>query len=148
MELILLEKIVNLGNLGDKVTVSPGYGRNFLIPKGKAVRATAEKLAEFEQRRADLEKKAAEIVAAAQAQAQAIANLSVSIARKAGDEGRLYGSVGAKDIADAVTAAGVAVEKHQVRLPNGALRSVGEYEIKIHLHADQDAVLSLKVVGE
>lgn len=148
MEIILLEKIVNLGNLGDKVTVSPGYGRNYLIPKGKAVRASAEKISEFEQRRAELEKKAADILALAQAQAQTIANLNISISRKAGDEGKLYGSIGAKDISDAVSAAGVALEKSQIRLPNGALRNVGEYEIKIHLHADQDATLNLKVVGE
>ncbi len=148
MEIILLEKIANLGNLGDKVTVRPGYGRNFLIPKGKAVRATDEKLAEFEQRRADLEKKAAAEFAAAQARAEAISKLDVKITQKAGEEGRLYGSVGTKDIADAVTAAGVELHKHEVRLPTGAIRQAGDYEIKLHLHADLDATLALKIIGE
>ncbi len=148
MEIILLEKIAKLGNLGDKVTVKPGYGRNFLIPKGKAVRASAEKLAEFEQRRAELEAKAAAELAAAQARAEALAKLAVTITQKAGEEGRLYGSVGAKDIADAITAAGVKVEKNEVRLPNGPIRQVGDYEIKLHVHADLDAVVALKVVGE
>lgn len=148
MEIILLEKIAKLGNLGDKVTVKPGYGRNFLIPKGKAVRASAEKLAEFEQRRAELEAKAAAELAAAQARAEVLAKLAVTITQKAGEEGRLYGSVGAKDIADAITAAGVKVEKNEVRLPNGPIRQVGDYEIKLHVHADLDAVVALKVVGE
>lgn len=148
MEIILLEKIAKLGNLGDKVTVSPGYGRNFLIPKGKAVRASAEKLAEFEQRRAELEKKAADVLAAAQSRANALANLNITITQKAGDEGRLYGSVGAKDIADAVTSAGVELQKQEVRLPTGPIRNIGDYEIKLHLHADLDAVLALKIAGE
>jgi large subunit ribosomal protein L9 len=147
MEIILLEKIAKLGNLGDKVTVKPGYGRNFLIPKGKAVRATAEKLAEFEQRRAELEKKAADEFAAAQARAEAFSKVTVTVAQKAGEEGRLYGSVGAKDIADAATAAGVKLEKHEVRLPGGPIRQVGDYEIKLHLHADLDGVLALKVTA-
>lgn len=148
MEIILLEKIANLGNLGDKVTVSPGYGRNFLIPKGKAVRASAEKLAEFEQRRAELEQKAAANLAAAQARADALAKLNLTITQKAGEEGRLYGSVGTKDIADAVVAAGVELDKNEVRLPSGPIRHVGDYEIKLHVHADLDAILALKVVGE
>lgn len=148
MEIILLEKIAKLGNLGDKVVVKPGYGRNFLIPQGKAVRATAQKLAEFEQRRAELEAKATAELTAAQARAEAIAKLAVTIAQKAGDEGRLYGSVGAKDIADAVTKGGVNVDKSEVRLPGGPIRQVGDYEIKLHVHADVDAVLALKVVGE
>lgn len=148
MEIILLEKIANLGNLGDKVTVRPGYGRNYLIPKGKAVRASAEKLAEFEQRRADLEKKAADSLGAAQARAEALGNLKITIAQKAGEEGRLYGSVGTKDIADAVTAAGLELHKHEVRLPTGAIRTVGDYEIKLHVHTDVDATLSVSVVAE
>jgi large subunit ribosomal protein L9 len=148
MEIILLEKVANLGNLGDKVTVRPGYGRNFLIPKGKAVRATAEKLAEFEQRRAELEKKASAELAAAQARAEALGKLRVSIAQKAGDEGRLYGSVGTKDIADAVTAAGVAVEKQEVRLPSGPLRAIGDYEIKLQIHGDVTASVALSIVAE
>jgi large subunit ribosomal protein L9 len=148
MEIILLEKIAKLGNLGDKVSVKPGYGRNYLIPQGKAVSATAEKLAEFEQRRADLEKKAAADLAAAQARAETIGNTPVTIAQKAGDEGRLYGSIGTRDIADAATKAGIKIEKQEVRLPAGAIRHTGDYEISIHLHGDVNATLSLKVVAE
>ena len=148
MEIILLEKIANLGNLGDKVIVKPGYGRNFLIPKGKAVRASAAKLAEFEQRRAELEQKAAASLSAAQARAEALANLNITIAQKAGEEGRLYGSVGVKDIADAVTAAGVELQRNEVRLPTGPIRHTGDYQVKLHIHADLDAVVNVKIVGE
>ena len=148
MEIILLEKIANLGNLGDKVVVKPGYGRNFLIPKGKAVRASAEKLAEFEQRRAELEQKAAASFAAAQARAEVLSKLNVTIAQKAGEEGRLYGSVGVKDIADAVTAAGVDLNRNEVRLPTGPIRHTGDYEVKLHIHADLDAVVAVKIVGQ
>jgi large subunit ribosomal protein L9 len=148
MEIILLEKIAGLGNLGDKVAVKPGYGRNYLIPQGKAVAATAEKLAEFEKRRAELEKKAAEDLAAAQARAEAISKLAVKIVQKAGEEGRLYGSVGTKDIAEAVTAAGVSLEKHEVRLPSGAIRQAGDYEIAVQLHSDVVAHVALSIVPE
>jgi large subunit ribosomal protein L9 len=148
MEIILLEKIPNLGNLGEKITVKPGYGRNYLIPQGKAVAASAEKLAEFERRRAELEKKASEALAAAHARAEAVSQLTLTIAQKAGEEGRLYGSVGTQDIANAITAAGVKVEKQEVRLPHGAIRQVGDYEIKLHFHGDVDATLALKVVPE
>jgi large subunit ribosomal protein L9 len=148
MEIILLEKVPNLGSLGDKVTVRPGYGRNFLIPHGKAVAATPEKIKQFEERRAELEKKAADVLAAAQSRAASIAALSVTIAHKAGDEGRLYGSIGTRDIADAVTAQGIEVEKGEVRLPNGAIRQIGDYEIGIQLHGDVTAVLKLAVVAE
>jgi large subunit ribosomal protein L9 len=148
MEIILLEKIANLGNLGDKVTVKPGYGRNFLIPKGKAVRASAQKLAEFEQIRAEMEQKAANNFAAAQARAESLAKLSVTIIQKAGEEGRLYGSVGAKDIADAVTSAGVKVIKNEVRLSTGAIRQTGDYEVQVHVHPELNAVVSIKIIGE
>ena len=148
MEIILLEKIANLGNLGDKVTVKPGYGRNFLIPQGKAVRASAEKLAEFEQRRAELEQKAIAVLAAAKARAEALAKLSVVIKQKAGEEGRLYGSVGVKDIADAVTAAGVQLNKNEVRLLSGPIRHTGDYEVKVHLHADLDGIVPVKIAPE
>jgi len=148
MEIILLEKIAKLGNLGDKVTVKPGYGRNFLIPQGKAVRASAEKLAEFEQRRAELEQKATTEFTAAQARAEALANVNVTITQKAGEEGRLYGSVGVKDIADAVTAAGVELHKKEVRLPTGPIRHTGDYDVKLHIHADLDAIVTVKIVGE
>jgi len=148
MEIILLEKIAKLGNLGDKVTVKPGYGRNFLIPHGKAVRASAEKLAEFEQRRAELEQKATTEFAAAQARAEALSKLNVTITQKAGEEGRLYGSVGVKDIADAVTSAGVDLHKKEVRLPAGPIRHTGDFDIKLHIHADLDAIVTVKIVGE
>jgi len=148
MEIILLEKIAGLGNLGDKVAVRPGYGRNFLIPQGKAVAATAEKLAEFEKRRAELEKKAADDLAAAQARAETLGKLAVKIVQKAGEEGRLYGSVGTKDIADAVTAAGVSLQKHEVRLPSGPIRQAGDYEIAVQLHSDVVAHVALSVVPE
>ncbi len=148
MEIILLEKIANLGSLGDKVTVKPGYGRNFLIPQGKAVRASAEKLAEFEQRRAELEQKAISVLAAAKARAEALAKLSVVIKQKAGEEGRLYGSVGVKDIADAVTAAGVQLNKNEVRLPSGPIRHTGDYEVKVHLHTDLDGIVPVKIAAE
>jgi len=147
MEIILLEKVAYLGNLGDKVIVKPGYGRNYLIPTGKAVRASAEKVAEFEQRRAELEQKAIAGLAAAKARAEAFAKLNVTIAQKAGEEGRLYGSVGAKDIADAVTSAGVQLLKNEVRLP-APIRHTGDYEIKLHVHADLDAVVAVKIVGQ
>ncbi len=148
MEIILLEKIANLGNLGDRVTVKPGYGRNYLIPQGKAVPATADKLAEFEHRRAQLENKVAEDLAAAKTRAEAIGNITVTIAQKAGDEGRLYGSVGTKDIAEAATAAGVTVQKHEVRLPSGPIRHTGDFEVAIQVHSDVVATLALKVVPE
>lgn len=148
MDLILLEKVANLGNLGDKITVKPGYGRNFLVPQGKAVPATPEKLAEFEQRRAELEQKAAADLAAAQARADAFAQMSITIAQKAGEEGRLYGSVGTKDIADAATAAGAELHKSEVRLPSGPLRHTGEYEIALQLHSDVIGKLPLNIVPE
>ena len=148
MDLILLEKISNLGNLGDKVTVKPGYGRNFLVPQGKAVPASPERLAEFEQRRAELEQKAAADLAAAQARADAFAQLIVTIAQKAGDEGRLYGSVGTKDIADAAVAAGAELHKAEVRLSAGPLRHTGDYEIVLQLHSDVIGKLTVKIVPE
>jgi len=148
MDVILLEKIANLGNLGDKVSVRPGYGRNFLIPRGKAVPASAEKLAEFEQRRVELERKAAQELAAAQARAEALGQLTVTIVQKAGEEGRLYGSVGTKDIADAVSAAGAPLQKHEVRLPNGVIRATGDYDIKLQIHGDVGASVKVRIVGE
>jgi len=148
MEVILLEKTANLGNLGDKVTIKAGYGRNYLIPQGKAVAATPKKIREFEERRAELEKQAAEKLAAATARGEAISKLSVSIAHKTGDEGRLFGSVGTQNIADAITAAGVKVEKHEVRLPNGVIRHIGEFDIAITLHTDVVVTLPVKVVAE
>lgn len=148
MEVILLEKIANLGNLGDKVTIKPGYGRNYLVPQGKAVVATAKKIAEFEARRAELEKIAAEKLSAAQARANALSKLEVIITHKAGDEGKLFGSIGTHNIADAITAAGVAIEKHEVRMPTGAIRQVGEYDIDINLHTDVVVTIPVKVAAE
>lgn len=148
MDVILLEKIKGLGALGSKVSVKPGYGRNFLIPQGKALPATAKNVADFEARRAELERQEAEALAAATARAEALAQLSVTIASKAGDEGKLFGSVGNRDIADAVTAAGVQLEKHEVRLPEGALRNTGEYEITVYVHSDVSAVVKVSVVAE
>lgn len=148
MEVILLEKVANLGALGTKVNVKPGYGRNFLIPQGKAVPATKANLEAFEARRADLERQEAEILATAQARAEQLATLAVVIAAKSGDEGKLFGSVGTRDIAEAITAAGIAVSKLEVRLPNGALRNTGEYKIALQLHSDVMAEVALTVVAE
>jgi len=145
MEVILLEKIGKLGNLGDKVNVKSGFGRNYLIPQGKAVSATEANMARFEERRAELEKESADKLASAQARAEALEGLNVTIASKAGDEGKLFGSVGSKDIADALTAAGTAVEKSEVRLPNGVIRTIGQFEIAVQLHAEVMANITLTV---
>ena len=148
MEIILLEKVQNLGDLGDKVNVKPGFGRNFLIPSGKAVPATASNVADFEARRAELEKVAAEKLATAQTRADKLAALTVTINRKASEEGKLFGSVSNIDVADAVTAAGVEVSKSEVRMPIGAIRDIGEYDIDIHLHTDIDSTVKVVVAGE
>jgi len=148
MEVILLEKVENLGNLGDRVNVKPGYGRNFLIPSGKATPATEEHIKAFEERRAELEQAAAEAVAAAEARRDQLVDMTVTIAAKAGDEGKLFGSVGTSDIADALTAAGVAVERHEVRLPEGAFRQIGEYAVSLHLHTDVDADITLVIAAD
>lgn len=148
MEIILLEKIAKLGNLGDKVSVKNGYARNYLIPQSKAVVATAKKVAEFEARRAELEKAEAAKLAAAQARAEALSKLHIKIAHKAGDEGRLFGSVGTHAIADAIVAAGVQVDKSEIRLPHGTIRHLGDFDIHLHLHADVNAVCVLQVVAE
>ena len=148
MEVILLKKVENLGNLGDKVKVKAGYGRNFLIPTGKAKPATEANLAEFEARRAELEKAAAEALAAAEARAAKLAEFTVTIASKAGDEGKLFGSIGPADIVAAVADAGVEIEKQEVRLPEGPLRTTGEFEVGLHLHTDVDATINVVVVAE
>ena len=148
MEVILLEKVVNLGNLGDKVNVKSGFARNFLVPQKKAVMATKEKIAEFESRRAELEKAAAEKLSAAQQRADALSKVEVVITHKAGEEGKLFGSVGTQDIADAVTAAGAAVDKSEVRLPDGIIRQVGDYDIDVNLHADVTVTIKVQVVAE
>ncbi|MCG8909421.1 50S ribosomal protein L9 [Pseudomonas nitroreducens] len=148
MEVILLEKIAKLGNLGDKLNVKGGYARNYLLPQGKATAATAANVAAFEERRAELEKAAAEKKAAAEARAAQLSELIVTIGAHAGDEGKLFGSIGTRDIADAVSAAGYPLEKSEVRLPDGALRAVGEYNIEVQLHMDVDATLHVVVVAE
>ncbi|GHW16522.1 ribosomal protein L9 [Vibrio cholerae] len=142
MQVILLDKIGNLGSLGDTVNVKSGYARNFLIPQGKAVMATKANVAMFESRRAELEAKVAEQLTAAQTRADQVNALeAVVIASKAGDEGKLFGSIGTRDIADAITAAGVKVSKSEVRLPEGALRNVGAYEVSVQLHSEVFATL-------
>ncbi len=149
MEVILLENIGNLGALGDKVDVKAGFGRNYLIPQGKAVPATEAAVAEFEARRAELEAAAAEALAAAQSRADAIGELDlITITANAGEEGKLFGSIGTRDIADAVTAAGCEIDKSEVRLPEGALRELGEYEIAIQVHGEITAMVAVSVVPE
>ena len=148
MQVILLEKIKGLGALGAKVDVKPGFGRNFLIPQGKALPATAKNLADFEVRRAELERQEAAVLAAAEARSAALGELTVTVASKAGDEGKLFGSIGNRDIADAATAAGVAVDKSEVRLPNGPLRHTGEYEIAVQVHSEILATLKVVLVAE
>lgn len=148
MNVILLEKVVNLGDLGDKVNVKAGYGRNFLIPQGKAVSATADNVAKFEARRAELEKAAADRLDSATARSVALSEVKVVIAQKAGDEGKLFGSVGTSDIAKAISETGVKVSKSEVRLPEGALRHLGEFEINIEFHSDVVATVVLEIVPE
>lgn len=149
MEIILLDKIANLGGLGDKVTVKSGYARNFLFPQGKAVPATKVNVEKFEQRRAELEAKIADQHSAAQARADKIAELGeVTIASPAGDEGKLFGSVGTRDIANAITAAGVEVSKSEVKLPVGTLRETGEFDIDLQIHSEVTASIKLIIIQE
>lgn len=148
MQLILLQKVVNLGNLGDKVDVKPGYGRNFLVPQGKAVPATAANLAEFEAKRADYEAKANDALAAAEARKAKLEDASVTIYANASTEGKLYGSVGPREIADALTKTGTQVGKSEVILGEGAFRHVGEYEVLLHLHADVETTVKVVVEPE
>jgi len=148
MNVILLEKVQNLGNLGDVVSVKPGYARNFLIPQGKAKPATPENLAEFEARRAELERQAAEQLAQAQATYEQLNGQVITITAVAGDEGKLFGSVGTHDIAEKLGEAGFQVERKQVRMPEGAIRQVGTYEIDIQLHPDVVATINVDVQAE
>ena len=148
MEVILLEKVHKLGELGDQVKVKPGFGRNYLIPSGKAVSATVDNIAKFDARRAELEKHQQESLTAATARAEKLNSVSISIARKAGAEGKLFGSVGTIDIADTVVESGVELAKHEIRLPDGPIRSTGEFEVDVHLHADVSAKIKVNVVAE
>lgn len=148
MEVILLEKVSKLGNLGDKVTVKAGFGRNYLVPQGKAVAATENNVAKFEERRAELEASAVTKLGDAQARAAQLNELELSVVAKAGDEGKLFGSIGTRDIADAISSSGVVVVKSEVRLPEGAIRTTGEFEINLQLHPEVTATIKLNVVGE
>ncbi|MEJ2611695.1 MAG: 50S ribosomal protein L9 [Candidatus Thiodiazotropha sp.] len=148
MEIILLQKVDNLGDLGEKVSVKSGHGRNFLIPSGKAVPATKENLIAFEARRAELEKEAKDKLKAAEARKAKLNGMAVSITCKAGDEGKLFGSIGTADISKAVTDTGEALEKKEVQLPNGPFRVAGEFDVDLHLHADVNATIKLTIVPE
>ena len=149
MEVILLDKIAKLGGLGDKVSVKSGYARNYLLPQGKAVFASKANVEHFEARRAEIEVKLAEVLTAAEARAAKVVELAeVTIASKCGDEGKLFGSIGTRDIADAITEAGVEVTKAEVRLPLGTIRETGEFDIAIHLHHDVDTSIKVIVIAE
>lgn len=149
MEVILLEKVRNLGGLGETVKVRSGYGRNYLIPNGLAVMATKDNIAKFEARRAELEQKAADNLAKAQARAAQLAALgTVTISANAGDEGKMFGSVGTSDIADAICAAGVEVARSEVKMPEGAIRMLGEYDIDVQLHGDVVQTVKLQIVAQ
>jgi large subunit ribosomal protein L9 len=148
MEVILLQKVENLGGLGDKVKVRAGYGRNFLIPQGKAKPATAKNIEEFEKRRAELEKHAVEMLSGAEKRKAELTGKTVTLNAKAGSEGKLFGSVGTVDIADALTASGVKVERREVRMPQGPIRNAGEHKVEIHLHSDVNVEITVVVVAE
>jgi large subunit ribosomal protein L9 len=148
MEVILLQKIANLGEIGDRVKVKPGFGRNFLLPGGKATLATPANIAKFESRRAELEAKASTELASAKGRAAALEGFTLSIAAKAGSEGKLFGSIGTSDIAEACLKAGHDIERAEVRLPGGPIRTVGEHVISLHLHSDVDVPVQLTVTAE
>ena len=146
MEIILLERIAGLGGLGDRVDVKPGYARNYLVPQGKALSATERNIARFEERRAELERQAADEVVRAERRSQDLAALDLVIARRAGGEGRLFGSVGIIDVAEAATAAGVEVRRNEVRMPDGPIRQTGRYEVAVRVHPDVEAAVRVAVV--
>ena len=148
MQVILLERVENLGNLGDKVNVKSGYGRNFLVPQGKATIATPDNIAIFEARRAELEAKQAGELSVAQSRADKLKDMAISIPAKVGVEGKLFGSLGTIDIAEAVTVAGVEILRAEVRLPDGPLRTVGEHSVEIHLHTDLNASVTVTVIND
>ena len=148
MQVILMEKVINLGSLGDVVKVKDGYARNFLIPQGKAKRATDAAKAEFEAKRAELEKKAAEILTGAQARAEKLEGYMVQVTQKAGVDGRLFGSVTNSDIAEALTKQGFDVKKGEVIMPNGPLKAIGDFAVRLHLHTDVNANITVSVLGE
>lgn len=148
MDVIFLDKVANLGNLGDRVKVRSGYARNFLLPKGKATLATAANVARFEARRAELEKAANDALSAAQTRAAKFAGFKLTITAKAGSEGKLFGSIGTADIAEAASKAGQPLERSEVRLPNGSLRTVGEHVVGVHLHTDINIDLPIVIAAE
>jgi len=148
MEVILMQKVANLGNIGDKVKVKPGYGRNFLLPSGKAALATSTNLKKFEERRAELEKLAADSLTSAQSRAKQLEGFKLNLHAKAGTEGKLFGSVGTADISEALTKAGIAIERSEVRLPGGPIRLMGEHHVKLHLHSDVEIDLPVVITAE
>jgi large subunit ribosomal protein L9 len=148
MEIILMQKVANLGNIGDRVKVKAGYGRNFLLPQGKATLATAENIAKFEARRAEFEKSAKEELSNAQARAAKLDGIKLQLTAKAGGEGKLFGSIGTTDVAEALRKAGHKVERSEVRMPNGPIRQAGEHVVQLHLHTDVNVDLPLIIVGE
>jgi large subunit ribosomal protein L9 len=148
MEVILLQKVANLGNIGDRVKVKSGFGRNFLLPTGKATLATAANVQKFEAQRAALEKKAADELARAEQRAAALKDFRLAIAAKAGNEGKLFGSIGTADIAEALTKAGHEVERAEVRMPTGPIRTVGEHTLALHLHTDVNVEIVVAVTAE
>lgn len=148
MRVILQEKISNWGNVGDQVTVKPGFARNYLFPYGKAIPATAENMAEFEKRRVELEKVAADVLAKAKQRAETLLALTIKLTANASEEGKLFGSIGARDIALAITKVGVAVEKREVNMPEGPIRQTGEFAIQVQLHSDVKVTVKVMVVAE
>jgi large subunit ribosomal protein L9 len=148
MEVILLQKVANLGNIGDRVKVRSGFGRNFLLPQGKATLATPDNIARFEARRAELERLAREHLSSAEERAAAMKDFKLTIRAKAGTEGKLFGSIGTSDIAEACTREGFNVERSEVRLPHGPLRTLGDHAVSLHLHADIDVPLQVTIVAE
>jgi large subunit ribosomal protein L9 len=148
VDVILLTKVGHLGDLGEKVSVRPGYGRNYLIPSGRAVAATAANLKAFEEQRAKLEEEAAESLAAAESRREVLDGLTLTVVRKAGDEGKLFGSVGTQDIAAAVQEMGIALERQEIRLPVSPFRATGRYEVTLHLHVDVNATIKLEIIAE
>jgi large subunit ribosomal protein L9 len=148
MQLILLQKVKGLGNLGDKVNVKPGYGRNYLVPQGKATAANEANIAEFEKRRAEYEAKANQQLAGAEARRAQFENASVTIKANASPEGKLFGSVGPRDVAEAFTAAGTALDKSEVIMSEGPLRHIGEFDVPVHLHADVHTLVKVVIVND
>ena len=148
MDVILLSKVENLGALGDKVSVRSGYARNYLIPQGKAKFATADNIAEFEARRAELEAQAAEILTQAEARKTKLDGVEITIPAKEASEGKLFGSVNNIDVLEALTQAGHEVEKRELRMPDGAFRTIGEFKVELHLHTDVNATITIKIVPE